>query len=63
MPHSVNDVYPDGHFQVAWQDGERVFHRGWHLGDDGNRRAMLIILPAAERPSPASLERLAHEYD
>jgi serine/threonine protein kinase len=61
--HSVNDMNPDGHFQVAWEDGERVFHRGWRLGDDGSCRAVLIVLPAAERPSPANLERLAHEYE
>ena len=31
---------------------------GWHP-DTGS---VLVVLPAAERPSPAGLERLAHEY-
>ena len=45
------------------EDGERVFCRGWRLGDDGNRNAVLVVLPAAEHPSPSSLYRLAHEYE
>ena len=62
MPYSLNGEYPDGDPQVLWEDGERVFCRGWRLGADGSRRAVLIVLPAAEHPSPASLDRLAHEY-
>src|ERR1700741_505631 len=62
MSHSLNAVYPDGSCQVSWEDSERVFCRGWCLGDDGNRRAVLFVLPAVERPSPSSLDRLAHEY-
>ena len=53
----------DGGLQVLWEDGERVFCRGWRLGADGNRRAVLAVLPAAEHPSPASLARLTHEYE
>ncbi|HSV23136.1 MAG TPA: serine/threonine-protein kinase, partial [Xanthobacteraceae bacterium] len=48
--------------QVLWEDGERVFHRGWRLGNDDNRSAVLVVLPAAEHPSPSSLGRLTHEY-
>ena len=48
--------------QVLWQDGERVFCRGWQEGADGNRNAVVAVLPAAEHPTPASLDRLAHEY-
>src|SRR3954452_15719821 len=37
----------DDDFQVLWQDGEhRVFCRGWRTGADGNRRAVLAVLPA-----------------
>ena len=36
---------------------------GGALGDDGNRSAVLVVLPAAEHPSPSSLDRLAHEYE
>jgi hypothetical protein len=48
---------------VVWEDGERVFCRGQRLGADGNRSAVLAVLPAAERPPPASLDRLTHEYE
>ncbi|HEY2540979.1 MAG TPA: hypothetical protein VGI28_16010, partial [Stellaceae bacterium] len=47
--------------QVLWEDGERVFCRGWRLGDDGKGRSVLAVLPAGEHPPPATLERLAHE--
>ncbi|TMJ29101.1 MAG: serine/threonine-protein kinase PknK, partial [Alphaproteobacteria bacterium] len=62
MRSSLNGVYPDGSRQVLWEDGERVFCRGWRLGDDGNPSAVLVVLPAGEHPSPTSLDRLAHEY-
>src|SRR5258705_8603282 len=62
MPSSLNGVYSDRSSQVLWEDGERVFCRGGRLGDDGNRNAVLVVLPAAEHPSPSSLNRLAHEY-
>jgi PAS domain S-box-containing protein len=52
----------DDGLQVLWEDGERVFCRGWRLGADGNRGTVLAVLPAAEHPPPASLARLAHEY-
>ncbi|MGA2128077.1 MAG: AAA family ATPase, partial [Xanthobacteraceae bacterium] len=61
-PSSQTDVPEDGSFQVLWEDGERVFCRGWRLGTDGNRRAVLAVVPAAEHPPPGSLARLAHEY-
>jgi PAS domain S-box-containing protein len=62
MPFSPNGEYPDGSRQVCWEDGERVFCRGWRPGDDGNPSAVLVVLPAAEHPSRSSLDRLAHEY-
>ena len=62
VPPSLNGVYLDGNSQVLWEDGDRVFCRVWRLGDDGNPSAVLVILPAAERPSPSGLDRLAHEY-
>jgi PAS domain S-box-containing protein len=52
----------DSGSQVLFEDGERVFRRGWRVGDDGDRSAVLVVLPAAEHPSPSSLDRLAHEY-
>src|SRR6476469_1566603 len=52
----------DSGSQVLFEDGERVLRRGWRVDDDGDRSAVLAVLPAAEHPSPASLDRLAHEY-
>jgi hypothetical protein len=49
--------------QVLWEDGERVLGRGWRAKGDGGRRAALTVLLAAERPPPAALDRLAHEYE
>ncbi len=48
--------------QVLWEDGERVLCRGWRTDGDGGRSAALAVLLAAERPPPAVLDRLAHEY-
>ena len=48
--------------QVLWEDGERVLCRGWRANGDGGRSAALAVLLAAERPPPAALDRLAHEY-
>ncbi len=53
----------DERLQVLWEDGERVVCRGWRPGAHGEQRAVLIALPAGERPSPASLDRLAHYYE
>jgi len=46
--------------QVLCEDGERVFCRRWRQGD---RNAVLAVLPAAEHPTPGSLNRLTHEYE
>jgi hypothetical protein len=59
VPSLLNGVYLDGNSEILREDGERVFCRGWRLGDDDNPSA---VLPATERPSPSSLDRLAHEY-
>src|SRR6202030_873264 len=52
----------DSGFQILFEDGERVFCRGRRVGGDGDRSAVLVVLPAAEHPSPSSLDRLTHEY-
>ena len=62
LPNSLNGAYGDGGFEVLSEDGERVLCRGWRRGDDGDRRAVLVVLPAAEQPSPSSLDRFAHEF-
>ena len=53
MPYSLNGAYPDDSCQALWEDGDRVFRRGWRLGDDGKRSAVLVVTPAVEHPSPA----------
>jgi serine/threonine protein kinase len=63
VPNSLNGAYADDDSEVLWEDGERVFRRGWGPHDNGNRRAVLMVLPAAEHPSRASLDRLTHEYE
>src|ERR1700676_1181820 len=50
----------DYRLQVLWEDDERVFCRG-HV--NGDRTSVLAVLPAAEHPTPATLDRLAHEYE
>ena len=36
---SLNVAYLDDSSRVLWEDGERVFSRGWRLDDEGNRLA------------------------
>jgi len=57
-PHSQNVAYSDGGSQVLWEDGERAFRRGWRLDDEGKRRTVLRVAPAADQPSRSSLDRL-----
>jgi hypothetical protein len=60
-PSTVFDTRGSSSFQILWEDGERVFYRGVSRADaDGP--AVLAVLPAAEHPKPATLDRLAHEY-
>src|SRR5215471_18767208 len=63
VPHSPNGAYFDSNAQILWEDGERIFRRGWRLDDDGQRRGVLMVLLAADHPSRSSLDRLTHEYE
>ncbi len=54
------DAEGDRSLQVLWEDGERVFCRGWRQGGDGNRNAVLAVLSTTEHPTPHSLDRLRH---
>src|ERR1700694_2519793 len=51
----------DSDLQVLWEDGQRVFCRGERPAA-GSRPAGLAVLPPAEHPTPATLDRLAREY-
>ena len=56
VPHSLKSAYSDGSSQILWEDGERVFSRGWRLDNDGKRRAVLLVAPAADhRPVQTSI--------
>ena len=63
VPHSFVGAYSEGSSHILWEDGERVFRRGWRQDDGGQRRAVMIVQPAEGHPSRSSLERLAHEYE
>ena len=51
-----------GGVQVLSEDGGLVLGRGRREGAGGERKDVLIVLPASEQPTPATLDRLAHEY-
>src|SRR5262245_39539152 len=59
----LSSAYSDSGSQVLWDDGERVFRRGWRLDDDGKRRAALFVVPATDHPSRSSLDHFSHEYE
>ena len=53
---------PSDRIDLLWEDGERIVCRRWREDADGKPHAVLAAFPAAERPTPGSLKRLAHEY-
>src|SRR5499427_9515817 len=62
VPHSLNGPHSDDESHVLWEDGERVFRRGWRPDNNG-KRAVLLVMPAADQPSRSSLDHLTHEYE
>src|SRR3954464_3534741 len=63
VQQSLNLAYSDSSSQVLWEDGERVFSRGWRLDDNGNRLAVLLVTPTADHPSRSRLDPLTLEYE
>src|SRR5262249_5157747 len=59
---SLDGAYSEGGSQISWEDGERVFRRGWRRDDNG-KRAVLLVMPAPDPPSRSSLDHLTHEYE
>lgn len=49
-------------FRILWEIGDRVFCRGQRRTANGEQDRVLVVLPATEHPTSASLDRLAHEY-
>src|ERR1700722_7328630 len=56
------DTDPGSSFQVAWEDGDRVFYRGQD-GINGDLNAVLVVLPFGESPTRDTINRLRHEYE
>jgi hypothetical protein len=61
MSYSLNGVLRNK-YQILSEDRERLLCRWRRPGDDGIRESVLIVLPAADRPSRSSLDRLTHEH-
>jgi len=61
-PSSWFSAHGDSSVQILTEDGERIFCRAWRRSADSGRDPVLAVLPASERPSPGSLDRLSHEY-
>jgi hypothetical protein len=49
--------------EVVSNDADCILWRGWRTGDEGARSPVLVVSPAAERPTSTTLDRLAHEYE
>src|SRR5262245_1328319 len=47
---------------VLWEDGDRLFCRIWRDAGDGVRRESLAVVPRSQRPTPGTIDRLAHEF-
>jgi PAS domain S-box-containing protein len=60
---SLNGPYLEGSSQILWENGERVFRRGWRLDGDGKQHATLFVVPATDHPSRSSLDHFSHEYE
>jgi hypothetical protein len=58
-PSACSGVRYKTPFEVLWEDGERIVCR---TRRDDPRQSVLIVLPAAEHPTPGTLRRLANEY-
>ena len=53
----------DHGLQVLWEDGDCRFCRSWHRSKEDDQGQVLAVIPIAEHPTPAVLDRLAHEYE
>ena len=53
----------DQDLQVLWDDGERILVVGSRLEAGCERKPVLAVLLAADRPPALALERLAHEFE
>ncbi|OKO76055.1 ATP-binding sensor histidine kinase [Bradyrhizobium sp. AS23.2] len=61
-PSSRLDTERDSGSRVLWENDDFAFSRGWRRSTDDHRSAVLEVRLNEERPHPAALARLAHEY-
>ena len=59
---SSTRIEGDDDLDVLWEDGGRLFCRGWRTDGAGSRSTVLLVLPAEEHPPPALVARLTHEF-
>src|SRR5438128_2284261 len=52
----------NGHPEILWADGERVFCRGWHRDAENREYARLVVLAATDPPRSGTVDRLVHEF-
>ncbi|QEX19501.1 signal transduction histidine kinase [Hypericibacter terrae] len=63
IPISQLNAIGESRLQVLGEDGERVLCRAWREADQGDGTTVLAVVPASEHPTPAFLDRLAHECE
>src|SRR3954471_1348226 len=51
-----------GDLEVLSEDSELICCRGWRDSAEGGRDRVLIVLPASEQPTRATLDRLTNEF-
>jgi serine/threonine protein kinase len=61
-PSSRFGVSGIGSLQVFSEDGGLTLCRGWRQSAEGKRSDVLVVPPASEQPTAATLDRLAHQY-
>ena len=62
-PRLLHDSAEISDLQILWEDSEHALCRGRRPERDSSLGSVLIVLPTTEQPTPAVLDRLAHEYD
>ncbi|MBN3846821.1 AAA family ATPase [Paraburkholderia sp. Ac-20342] len=66
LPGSTSDAYQvnfgSNSPRFAWKNSECVFYRESRAGDNGERRAVLVVRPATDFATERLAERFAHEY-
>ena len=48
--------------EPLWDDGERQYFKTWWSNAEGARQERMAVLPLSESPTPATINRFAHEF-